>query len=314
MMEENPEISVVVPLSERYDDIKKLYQLNSDELRKIGKTFEFIFVIDGKFQDAYEDLIRLKNDGHPIRIIKFSKHFGESIALMEGFHQARGSAILTLASYLQVEPMDLGKLFAEFDQGNDMVITRRYPRKDPWINRLQSWVYHFLIKKLTGSSFYDITSGMRLIKKEMLSEITLYGDLHRFIPILALQTGFKVKEVKVSQRKEDTQLRIVKPGIYLRRILDILTLFFLVKFTKKPLRFFGLVGSFLSLTGLGITVYLGIMRILGMTALKDRPLLLLGILLIVLGIQIFSAGLVGELIIFSHAKELKDYNIEEIIE
>jgi glycosyltransferase involved in cell wall biosynthesis len=313
-MEETPEISVVVPISERYDNIKKLYQLNSDELRKIGKTFEFIFVVDGKFQNAYDDLLQLKSNGHPIRIIKFSKHFGESTALMEGFQQATGSSILTLASYLQVEPGDLGKLFAEFDQGSDMVISRRYPRKDPWINRLQSWFYHFLIQKLTKTPFYDITSGMRLIKKEVLSEITLYGDFHRFIPILALQTGFKVKEVKVSHRKEDTQLRIVKPGIYLRRILDILTLFFLVKFTKKPLRFFGLIGSFLSLTGLGITVYLSIMRILGMTALKDRPLLLFGILLIVLGIQIFSAGLVGELIIYSHAKDLKDYSIEEILE
>ena len=313
-MEEAPEISVVVPLSERYDNIKKLYQLNSDELRKIGKTFEFIFVVDGKFQNAYEDLLQLKGDGHPIRIIKFSKHFGEATALMEGFQQAKGSAILTLASYLQVEPTDIGKLFAELDQGNDMVISRRYPRKDPWFNRLQSWFYHFLIQKLTGTSFYDITSGMRLIKKEALSEINLYGDFHRFIPILALQTGFKVKEVKVSHRKEDTQLRIVRPGIYLRRILDILTLFFLVKFTKKPLRFFGLIGSFLSIAGLGITAYLGIMRILGMTALKDRPLLLFGILLIVLGIQIFSAGLVGELIIFSHAKDLKDYRVEEILE
>ena len=155
---------------------------------------------------------------------------------------------------------------------------------------------------------------MRLINSRVLSEFVLYGDLHRFIPIFALQRGIKVKEVIVSQRREDTQVRLMAPGIYLRRALDILTLFFLVKFTKKPLRFFGLIGSSFFLSGLTIALYLSILKLFFALALGNRPLLLLAILLIVFGIQIFSLGLIGELILFSHAKEISDYKIEEIIQ
>jgi glycosyltransferase involved in cell wall biosynthesis len=311
---EIPVISVVVPISERHDDIRELYQLYSDELNKMEKSFEFIFVVDGYFQAAFDELKKIKSEGHPVRIVKFPKNFGESVALMEGFQRARGEVVLTLASYLQIEPKDLSKVFAAYEEGADLVVTRRYPRKDPFINKLQSTTYHYLLRRLTGSPFRDITSGMRLIKKRILSEIVLYGDLHRFIPILALQKGFKVKEVNVAHRREDTQLRLVNPGIYLRRVLDMLTLFFLVKFTKKPLRFFGLIGSTLFLIGTALSISLAIEKILTSAALSNRPLLLLGILFMVFGIQTLSVGLVGELIIYSHAKEINEYTIEKIIE
>ena len=309
-----PEVSVIVPISERFDDLKKLFDLYANELQKLEKDFEFIFVLDQRFNSAFEELKGLANEDNKIRIIKFAGNFGESAALMEGFNQAKGNIVLTLASYIQIEPTDLLKVFDAFNEGNDLVITRRYPRKDPFVNRIQSSVYHYIVKKLTGTSFEDITSGVRLINKKIIPEFTLYGDLHRFIPIFAVHKGIKVKEVNVTQRKEDTQIRIVKPGVYLRRGLDILTLFFLVKFTKKPLRFFGLIGSSLFFSGSLLTVYLFILRLIFSEALTNRPLLLVGILLMVFGIQTLSLGLVGELILYSHAKEISDYNIEEIIE
>jgi hypothetical protein len=152
------------------------------------------------------------------------------------------------------------------------------------------------------------------LNKKILSEFNLYGDLHRFIPIFAVRQGIKVKEVNVKQRKEDTQVRLIKPGMYLRRLLDIITLFFLIKFTKKPLRFFGLIGSTFLFFGGTITTYLGIMRILGKIELANKPILLLGILLIVFGLQFFSVGLIGELILFTRAKELEHYRVDQIIE
>jgi hypothetical protein len=233
---------------------------------------------------------------------------------MEGFGRAKGEKVLTLASYIQTEPDALPKIFSAYDAGYDLVITRRFPRQDPLLNRIQSAVYHYLVRKLTGTSFQDITSGMRLISKRILSDFHLYGDLHRFIPIFAVKKGVKVKEIDVQQRKEDTQFRLVKPGIYLRRVLDILTLFFLIKFTKKPLRFFGLIGSIFFIIGSVITAYLGLVRIFGNIDLANRPLLLLGILLIVFGLQIFSVGLIGELILFTRAKEMEHYRIDNIIE
>jgi hypothetical protein len=155
---------------------------------------------------------------------------------------------------------------------------------------------------------------MRLINKKILSEFKLYGDLHRFIPIFAIRQGLKVKEIDVVQRKEDTQIRLVKPGIYLRRILDIVTLFFLVKFTEKPLRFFGLIGSIFLILGGVITTYLAIVRMIGDISLANRPMLLLGILLMVFGLQLFSVGLIGELILYTRAKDIEHYRIEKIIE
>jgi len=310
----NIDVSVVIPISERHDDIKKLYSIYADELGNLDKSYEFIFIIDGEFPEAYQELIGLKNDGHPIRIIKFTKNFGESSALTEGFRQARGEAILTLASYIQVEPKELEKLFLAYDEGYELVITRRYPREDPIINKIQSYVYHFLVRKITGAQFKDITSGMRLINKKILSEFDLYGDLHRFIPILAQGKGIRLKEINVKQRVEDTRARYVKPGVYLGRGLDLLTLFFLIKFTVKPLRFFGLIGTTIFLPGIIITCTLGILRVLGLINLANRPLLILGILLIVFGLQLFSIGLIGELIIFTRAKEIAQYRIDEIIE
>lgn len=309
-----PEVSVVVPISEYHHDMKKFYELYANELKNLGKDFEFIFVIEGNFSKAYNDLKTLKNEKKPIKIVKFAHNHGEARALMEGFRRARGRVILTLAPRIQIEPADISKVFSAYEEGHELVITRRYPRRDPLANRIQSKLYHYLVKVLTGSKFKDITSGMRLIDKKIIPELVLYGDLHRFLPIFALQQGVKVKEVKVSQRDEDFYVRVRNPGVYLRRILDILTLFFLVRFTKKPLRFFGSISSVLFLLGGAITVYLGILRIMGKIDLANRPILLLGILLIVFGLQIFSVGLLGELIIFTRAKELKFYRVDEIIE
>jgi glycosyltransferase involved in cell wall biosynthesis len=308
-----PEVSVIVPISERHDDLDKLYQLYADELKQLNRTFEFVFVVDGHFPEAEVSLKELNRQNESVRIIKLSKTFGESAALLEGFSNAKGKIILTLASYIQIEPDDLEKLFKAYDKGNDLVITRRHPRKDPLVNRMQSAVYHFIVRRLTGTNFHDITSGMRLINSEILSEMVLYGDLHRFIPIFAVQRGIKVQEVKVTQRKEDTQVRLVKPGIYFRRLLDILTLFFLSKFTQKPLRFFGLIGLSLAIPGVIITAYLGILRIFWSISLSNHPFLLVGILLMVFGIQILSIGLIGELIIFGRSIKTTHYRIRKII-
>ena len=308
-----PDVSVVVPISERHDPVHRLYDLYAGELKKLQKEFEFIFVLDGFFPKALKDLDELIKANEPVRIVKFSRSFGESIALMEGFRRANGKAILTLAAYIQVEPAGIADAFAAYDQGYDLVITRRFPRKDPLLNRIQSQGYHYLVRRLTGTSFRDITCGMRVIKRNILKEFVLYGDLHRFIPIFAWQRGIQTKEVDVPQRKEDTELRLVRPGVYLRRLLDILTLFFLVKFTRKPLRFFGLIGAALFCPGFLITLYMGALRIFASVALSNRPILLVGFLLMVFGLQILSVGLVGELILFNQAKDIRDYHVEQII-
>jgi hypothetical protein len=151
------------------------------------------------------------------------------------------------------------------------------------------------------------------MKREVAEEVHLYGDRHRFFPLLAYQRGFRIKEVTVQQSRDDAKRRVYQPGSYLIRLLDILTIFFLFKFTKKPLRFFGLVGSGLFGVGGGITGYLGLYRLLRFGGIAGRPLLILGVLLMVLGVQLFSIGLLGEIIIFTHAQQMKDYTIKKIL-
>jgi hypothetical protein len=161
---------------------------------------------------------------------------------------------------------------------------------------------------------WDITCGLRAMKAEVLWAIPLYGDLHLFVPLLAYKHGFRIKEIPLAQNPANAQLRIFPPALYLRRLLDILTVFFLFKFTRKPLRFFGFVGAGLFGSGFLITGYLATLKLLHMTALADRPLLLLGVLLMVLGFQTASLGLIGEIIVFTHSDNNEDYAVETILE
>lgn len=161
--------------------------------------------------------------------------------------------------------------------------------------------------------FQDSSCGLKGLTKRVIRELQLYGDLHRFIPFLAYQKGFRIVEIDVEQDPANTNTRIYRPGVYLRRMLDILTLAFLFKFTKKPLRFFGLIGGGLFASGSLLTFSLGVQKLLGWTALSDRPLLLLGVLLMVLGVQTGSIGLLGEIIVFTHARKLKEYSVERIL-
>lgn len=311
--EPSVDLSVVVPISDRHDDLGGLYQSFSSELTRLGYSFEFIFIIDGYFKGVVETLQKLKKENPPIRLIEFQRKLGEATALSVGFSKALGRRILTLSSYFQVEPEEVGRVIEAMDQA-DLVITRRYPRTDSWFNRSQSFLFHKLTAWLTGIRYHDLTCGLRGMSREVAEGLNLYGDLHRFIPVIAYQQGFKIAEIPVRQHPMDRAARIHNPGVYLRRGLDILTIFFLTKFTKKPLRFFGLIGSTLFITGSLITLYLGLYRIFGFGGISDRPMLLLGILLIVLGIQLFSIGLIGEIVIFTHARQMKDYRIGKILD
>lgn len=306
--------SVVVPISERHDDLRELYFQFSKALSEIGIQYDFIFVLDGAKPEAQQMLTEIKNDHSEIKIIALNRWFGEATALSVGFEHAKSERIMTLSPYFQVETDEIKKLFSTLEEaGNDLVISRRFPRIDSLFNRVQSAVFHWLTKILTGTHYHDISCGLRLMRRKVVEEVHLYGDLHRFFPLLAYQRGFKITEVPVRQSLQDKKRRIYKPGVYLRRLLDILTLFFLFKFTKKPLRFFGLLGTSLSGSGGVILVYLALYKLLGFGGIAGRPLLILGVLLMVLGVQLFSIGLLGEVIIFTHASETKDYQVKEVL-
>ena len=309
------DLSVLIPISERHDDIKDIFIQHHNVLKRKNLTHEFIFVLDGFFPDAEKQLNELQSSHADIvKVVKFNRNFGEAKALNAAFKQSTGRRILTLSAYFQVIPDELQKLLDSFTDDIDVAFGARYPRKDNFFNRIQSRIFHFLINYLTVESFQDISCGIRLMNREVLQKVSLYGDLHRFIPLLAIHSGFKVKEIPLQQASEDKSLRLHGPGVYLRRLLDILTLFFLIKFTQKPLRFFGLWGSGIGFIGVLITTVTIGERYFSDTSLADRPLFLVGILFIVLGIQTFFIGLVAEIILFMHKPSEPHYNIEEKVE
>lgn len=311
-MSEEVTVSVVVPVSERYDAVRELYQAYKEGVEDSRKDIEFLYVLDGDFPEVFEQLKTLQAEGEPIQIIKLAKSFGEATALTAGFEHASGEIFLSLPAYYQVEPAEVAKVLDQLD-GHDMVVARRWPRIDSMLTRLQARVFNWMLNVIEGYSFHDLGCGVRAFRRQVVDEIPIYGDQHRFFPVLASQRGFRIKEVDVKQSPRDKFHRVYRPGVYLRRMLDILTVFFLVKFTKKPLRFFGLIGTFTFVLGGLFLTYLVFERLFLGVGLTERPALLLSSLLIVLGVQVFAMGLIGELIIFTHAKDIKEYTVEEIV-
>ena len=304
-------LSVIIPVTERYDPITDLYHEYKRGVEATGLEYEIIYVIDSGNQDALGELEQIQKT-EELTIITLAKWFGESTSLNAAFGEATGDILLTLPAYKQVEASEIPGLIKAIDDC-DMVIARRWPRRDSFLNKLQSSVFNFMLRSFSGLRIHDAGCSIRVIKRQVMEDVPLYGDLHRFFPIMAHRHGFKIVEVDVEQSKSDAFQRIYAPGIYWRRLLDLLTVFFLIKFTKKPLRFFGLVGSSIFGLGLVVTIWLVSDRLFFNAALADRPALILSSLLIVLGIQIIAIGLIGEIIIFTHAKDLKEYRIDKII-
>jgi glycosyltransferase involved in cell wall biosynthesis len=307
-----PDVSVIVPVVEVHDDLAKLYDEFSGALRALGKTYEFVFVLDGGFRHLVEPLKAIRQDRPGIRLVALGRPFGESVALQAGVEHSSAPTIVTLASYFQVGTEAVAEALRGLDQGADLVVARRWPRLDSSFNRLQSRIFHGLVRLLTGTRFRDLTCGFRAMRREVLEDVHPYGELHHFIPLLAERAGFKVKEIEAPQRREESAARVFGPGLYLSRIMDVVTVFFLTKFSRKPLRFFGTMGALVGMAGLAILIYLALYRLLGYGGIGNRPLLLLGLLFVVFGIQSFSIGLVGEIVIFTHARD-KEYRVDLVL-
>ncbi|HNP35097.1 MAG TPA: glycosyltransferase [Woeseiaceae bacterium] len=308
----NPlELSVIVPVVSRVDDLEALFAGYDSALASLGLRYEVLFVVDGGNDDAYEQLLGMKNKGAEFTILRMAKYFGESTVLSAGFDRAKGELVLTLPAYFQIEPGSIKTMFDAIPH-NDLVIGHRWPRAGGAFERIRRRTFHFLLRSLSGEEYRDLGCAVRLFRHALIDEINLYGDQHRFFPVLASRQGFRVAEVDVQQSPRDEFRGKYRLREYLHRLLDIVTIFFLVRFTKKPLRFFGMVGSVVFAVGGLVVLTLVIQRLFFDVGLADRPALLLGSLFLVLGVQIFALGLVGELIIFTHAGSMKEYTIAEI--
>ncbi|MGH8315501.1 MAG: glycosyltransferase [Steroidobacterales bacterium] len=305
------QLSVIVPVGSRHADAGELYAEYKAGLAALGLSYEIIFVLDGR-RDAFESgLKQLLAAGERFTVIGLTREFGEATALMAGFELAKGDAILTLPAYQQIEAQDVA-LLVEALGSNEVVIGHRWPRAGGPLGRARRWLFHGLLAWVTRLRFRDLGCGARAIDRRVLEEIHLYGDQHRFLAVLADRQGFRVREVDVRQSPKDRRHGVYGPRDYARSFLDLFTVFFLVRFTKKPLRFFGMVGVTTFAIGAVLVIWLVVEKVFFAQGLATRPALLLSSLLVVLGLQLFALGLLGELIIFTHARSIKDYKVERV--
>ncbi len=307
------EISVLVPVTERPAPLADFYTEFSAPLRGAGFRFEFIFMVEPHYREMVPPLERLQGEGEPIRILHMGHASGDTALLRVGAEHAAHDLLLTLPAYPRIEASTLVSVIEPVLEGASMSVARRWPRRDSWLNRLQNRVFHLLVATVGGGrQIRDVACGVRAIRRDAFEVLPMYGDFHRFLPLLAQRAGYEVVEVEAAQHPRDQQPRIYGPGVYLRRVIDVFGLYFLMRFTEKPLRFFGLVGSGSFLAGSVILAILGLQRIQGQ-ALADRPMLLLGALLMVLGVQAVALGLVGEIIVHVNAPSGREKRVREIL-
>jgi len=306
------ELSVIIPVGSRHADARELHAEYKAGLDALRQEYELIYVLDGPREVFAAQLQQLLTDGERFSVVGLTREFGEATAIMAGFEHANGETIITLPSYHQIEGADVERLVAALGSC-DVAVGRRWPRAGGPFERMRRSLFHGLLASVTGIRFQDLGCGARAVGRRVLEEIQLYGDQHRFLAVLADRQGFRVREVDVRQSPKDRHAGIYSPREYTRGFLDIFTVFFLVRFTKKPLRFFGMVGVSTFVIGALLVTWIVIERLFFGQPLAARPALLLSSLLVVLGLQLFALGLLGELIIFTHARTIKDYQVDRVI-
>lgn len=312
-----PDITIVLPIQTHKAEMEAVIDALGSALEELGHTWECILVFDGIKGELWTRATELQEKTRDqVRTIALHKPFGESVCLSSAFEHARGELIMTTPPYVQVDPVEVGKILAAVDDGADFVTTWRHPRVDSKLNQLQSWSFNWVVRKVVGASFHDLNSTLRIMRREVLEQLTIYGNMYRYLPAVAYRQGFRVDEIKVRHLAEWGSAGVFGPGLYLRRALDVLGLMFLARFTHKPLRFFGTLGGALMLLGLLLAGSQLVAWMLsdGSYGLNQRPFFLVGVLVGVLGAQIVGFGLVGEIIVFTQARNVREYRIERIYE
>lgn len=306
-------ISFIVSVYNAEDSVEKLYTNSKKVLSRITNSYEMIFVDDGSSDATYSLLQTISENDKQVKIIRMRSSFGEASALDAGIKYSEGGKIIFYGGRIKVDLKHMERLYKKLLQGYDLVVGWRSPRKDSLLNKLVSFLFNTLVSVFSGRRLHDVNSGIILSHRYVFENISYYGNLYNFIPVLSLQQGYRVTEEKIAQIP-GTYRNWRYPKEYLRRMLDIVTVFFLTKYSKKPIHFLGFLGTIFIILGMIIELYLFFYRIFLIGPIAGRPLLILGALLLVIGIQMISIGLIGEMIIFTHAGDIKEYNIEEIIE
>lgn len=303
------DISIVIPVYNEEPNVWHLYKELKGVLDRLRKDYEIIFVDDGSTDCTFTRLIEISKKDKRLKAIQLTKNFQKAAALMAGFREASGDIIITLDGDLQDDPNEIPKLLQEI-KNCDLVVGWRYNRVDSIAKKIPSYIFNVLIRIVTGIKLHDSDCNLRAMKGYILKDLNIYGGLYRYIPIMVSNIGYKVREVKVNHR-----IRLYGKSKYnFKRffggVLDLITIKFLMSYTKKPLHLFGFFGFVSSCLGFLLGLYLLVVKYLQGQEIGNRPLLFLAVLLIVVGIQFFSIGLIGEQITNYNYKAGSQYAIK----
>jgi glycosyltransferase involved in cell wall biosynthesis len=304
-------VSVVVPLLNEAPTLESLYQELEDALAATGVKWEVVFVDDGSTDGSYRELVRLHAAHLNVRVVRLRRNFGKAAALAAGIEVAEGDVVVTMDADLQDDPAEIPNLIAKLDEGFDVVSGWKCDRHDPFVRRFVSRIYNAATRLATGVKLHDMNCGLKAYRAEVFEHVRLYGERHRFVPVLAHHLGFSVTELPVNHRARANGHSRFGIERYLRAPFDLLTIVFMGRYRYRPLHLFGGVGLCASLAGAAILAYLTVDKI-GGSAIGGRPLLLLGVLLVVVGIQLFSLGLISELITAQHEQRTADHEHQEL--
>jgi glycosyltransferase involved in cell wall biosynthesis len=312
-----PELSVVIPIYNEALNLRELYQEFVSVLGAWGRSFELVLVDDGSTDESFAILAELQRADPRVRVIRFRRNFGQTAAFSAGFRYARGRLIATADGDLQNDPRDLPRMVDLIDQGSDIVCGWRKDRKDTFLTRrVPSTLANGLISWATGVRLHDYGCSLKVFRSEVVKPLKLYGEMHRFLPAIASEIGVQITEVVVNHRARTRGQSKYGLSRTVRVILDLMTVKFLLSYSTRPLQIFGLIGGAMLLGGLTVSTYLAYVRLFAYQSIANRPLLLLGVLLIFTGVQLVTIGLLAELQsrTYHESQDKPTYAIREIRE
>ena len=304
-------VSVILAINESEAHPREVVEGFGASLHEAGYDCEFVIVLDGPV-GRFEEELRELGKAWEVHVVALEGGgLGESIALSAGVAKARGDLVVNAPPYLQIDPQDVVGVVKALEAGADCVATWRDRRVDPWLNQLQSRLFNRALRVIMNAPFHDLNSGTRGFRRQVLEEVAVYGELYRFLPVLAARQGFRVVEVRVQHREEKGRAGFYGIGVYLRRMLDILAITFLTRFTQRPLRFFGYLGFGAIAIGAPVALWYLYERLFLDQSLADKPAFVMSSILAAFGVQLIGFGLIGEIIIFTQAPNLRDFKVEE---
>lgn len=305
-----PDISVIIPVYNEVESLRPLYQSATSVLRGLGHSYELLFIDDGSTDGSFDLLAELHAQDPLVQVIQFRRNFGKAAALSAGFAEARGDIVITMDADLQDDPQEIPRLLDKLAEGFDLVSGWKSPRRDPLTKTLPSWLFNWVTSMLSGIRLHDFNCGFKAYRREVVKEIHFYGELYRYIPVLAHWRGFQVTEVPVHHHHRRFGRSKFGTARFSRGFFDLITILYLTQYTRRPLHLFGWFGTLSFAAGVLINLYLTVLWFLGERPIGNRPLLTLGVLLMIIGIQFISFGLLAEMLISVSGKDVQDYSIK----